>query len=378
MSDDKDEKVIGESEQENFRSVDRESRAGDPLLKDMLGSSNDSGVNPRTCMQRWFGTMQPESVRGSMLALSATAIGGGVLSLPYVCRLCGLILGFGMLLLGFFATVWSFSLMISSDVRKNAELRGEGKDKKTGIRSIKEFCLQCVGPKMLKAYELIAIFYLYGSLVGYQIIISNLIQGALKAMGVEEEVARNYRLYHIIGVSILTYPLCLLRSVNSLRYATFVSIGAIAYTAIILVIQVPFFWGTPMQGDLELFKLDWNFFNAFGITFFAFTCQAGFYAALDKLEKRDEVHMKKVAYRSCFINLTFYSIIALAGYLSSRSLTPDIIIYRTPPKGFGPFVNIAQFLIAGGLCIGIPLNYVPLRTAVHNQLFENPEYTLPR
>ena len=32
----------------------------------------------RRCLSRWFGRMSPGSVRGSMLALSATAIGGGI------------------------------------------------------------------------------------------------------------------------------------------------------------------------------------------------------------------------------------------------------------------------------------------------------------
>jgi len=33
----------------------------------------------RGCFSRWFGKMEPGSVRGSMLALAVTAIGGGIL-----------------------------------------------------------------------------------------------------------------------------------------------------------------------------------------------------------------------------------------------------------------------------------------------------------
>jgi len=33
----------------------------------------------RTCFSRWFGKMEASSVRGSMLALTVTAIGGGIL-----------------------------------------------------------------------------------------------------------------------------------------------------------------------------------------------------------------------------------------------------------------------------------------------------------
>ena len=211
------------------------------------------------------------------------------------------------------------------------------------------------------------------------LIVSNLIQGALTALDVTEPT--HYRTIHIIAVAALVLPLCMLKSVNSLRYATFVSIGAIAYTAILLVVQFPFFYsgdGASLRGEIEYFKLDWNFFNAFGITFFAFTCQPGFYSALDKLAKRDEDHKIKVAYRSCIINLIFYTIIILAGYLSSLSNTTDVIISRKNPEGFNGPTIVAQILIAGGLCVGIPLNFVPLRRAIFNQVFENPEFTVPR
>lgn len=186
----------------------------------------------------------------------------------------------------------------------------------------------------------------------------------------------SYRVYHIIIIAIIVFPACLLKSVNSLRYATFVSIGAIFYTAVLLVMEMPFFWDG--KGKLELFKLNWDFFSAFGITFFAFTCQPGFYSALDKLSKRDEGHKVKVAYRSCMINLVFYIIITLSGYLSSYDNTPDIIISRKGPDSFVVPVFISQMLIAGALCVSIPLNFVPLRTAIYNQTFGNSDYSLQR
>ena len=196
------------------------------------------------------------------------------------------------------------------------------------------------------------------------------------ALGVESP--EDYRTYHILGIAVLVFPICLLKSVSALRYATFVSIGAIAYTAVVLVIEMPYFWGTEEAGKLEYFKLNWDFFSAFGIVFFAFTCQPGFYASLDKLKKRDEDHKTKVAFRSITLNLIFYTIIILAGYLSSFDKTPDIIIYRKGPDAFKVPIIISQLLIACGLCVGIPLNFVPLRTAIYNQIFKDSEYTFLR
>lgn len=81
-----------------------------------------------------------------------------MLSLPYVCKLCGFALGVIMLVAGYAITLWSFKLIVSSD------------EKTGGHKTIKGFLLSCGGTKLLKLYELVVIFYLYGSLVGYNIL----------------------------------------------------------------------------------------------------------------------------------------------------------------------------------------------------------------
>jgi len=82
----------------------------------------------------------------------------GVLSLPYVCKLCGLALGLILLLLGYSASAWSFSLIIKTDVKSG------------GFKSFKEFCLNTGGRKLMIFYNLVVIFTIYGTLIGYQVI----------------------------------------------------------------------------------------------------------------------------------------------------------------------------------------------------------------
>ena len=40
----------------------------------------------RNCLSRWFGSLTPGSMRGSIITLMSTAIGAGVLSLSYVLK----------------------------------------------------------------------------------------------------------------------------------------------------------------------------------------------------------------------------------------------------------------------------------------------------
>ncbi len=102
--------------------------------------------------------MEPDSVRGSMLALTVTAIGGGVLSLPYVCKVCGLVLGLVMLAAGYAASAWSFSLIIKTDIKSG------------GHKSFKEFCMATGGRKLMLFYNIAVFFTIYGTLIGYQVI----------------------------------------------------------------------------------------------------------------------------------------------------------------------------------------------------------------
>ena len=84
--------------------------------------------------------------------------------------------------------------------------------------------------------------------------------------------------------------------------------------------------------------------------------------------------------RSITLDLTFYIVITLSGFLSTFEDTPDIIVRREPIPGWGRdyFMIFAQVAIAAALCITIPLNFAPLRTAVFNHMFTTQELTTTR
>ena len=58
--------------------------------------------------------MDPGSLRGSILSLSAASLGSGVLSLPYVLKLTGWMMGIFMICVGAFAAAWSMHMIVDS------------------------------------------------------------------------------------------------------------------------------------------------------------------------------------------------------------------------------------------------------------------------
>lgn len=122
-----------------------------------------------------------------------------------------------------------------------------------------------------------------------------MVQGVMHDLNVANP--EKYKIYHIFLISgIILFPICLLRTVNSLRYGTLISIVAVVYSSLVLLVELFIFWDTKKAAkEIRWFVLDGNFFSAFGITFFAYYCQISFFPILENLLKLDEIHVAKVS-----------------------------------------------------------------------------------
>ena len=118
--------------------------------------------------------MDKGSLRGSIFALSATAIGSGVLSLPYVLGLNGWVLGLIFLLVGAFAAAWSLFMIAESAIKAN-------------VKNLSMLSNLVGGKKLERFLQINLLVYLFGCCITYQIIISTLIARFLKKCGVSPE-----------------------------------------------------------------------------------------------------------------------------------------------------------------------------------------------
>ena len=94
----------------------------------------------RTFYNRTFSKLGKGSLRGSIFALCASAIGSGVLSLPYVLGLCGWALGASFMLLGAIAAEISLRMLAHLAVH-----HGLPNYSKIVITNIKQMLLKRVG-----------------------------------------------------------------------------------------------------------------------------------------------------------------------------------------------------------------------------------------
>ena len=76
-----------------------------------------SDLKQRSCFSRWFGALTPGSMRGSIFALMSTAIGSGVLALPYGLYQSGVIVMTVFLIAGAYIAYWSMCVLMEASFR---------------------------------------------------------------------------------------------------------------------------------------------------------------------------------------------------------------------------------------------------------------------
>ena len=307
--------------------------------------------------------MHKGSLRGSIFSLCASAIGSGVLSLPYVLGLDGWVLGLVFILVGAFAAAWSLFMIAESAIKAKVENLSKLSNLSGGIKL----------ERFLQSNIFVS---LWGSCISYQIIISTLVARFLKKCGVRPENdfeffdTWEYRAMQAIPTAVfILFPLSMIKDMSGFRHISVVSIFALIYTGIVLICELPdyikAYRGDP-EVKIELACFDWNFFTGASITFFAYNCHVQLLPIYSELVNPNERRIKKVVARSISIDVLFYATIALAGYFSTYNKTPKIVLDRSIPGDDTPdlFLMLAQLGILLVLFVAVPVNYNPSRNQV--------------
>ena len=127
-------------------------------------------------------------------------------------------------------------------------------------------------------------------------------------------------------------PISFFRDLSKLRFAGLVGIGALIYLAVLIFIEFPFFVKVNDFSEVKIAAMNLNFFTSFSISLFAFICHTNVVKVYGELAKRYPAHMYKIIDRAIVVEVLFYMILAIFGYLSFLDDTPSIAPLRTPPS----------------------------------------------
>ena len=210
--------------------------------------------------------MEAGSIRGSIFALCTSAIGAGVLSLPYVLALNGWVFGILFIVIGAIGADWSNYMLAKRAVELNQP-------------NYSQLCKLAGGPKLAMFLNVCILVYIFGVLISYQIIITQLFKYCINKFGVSDELSDSTEMsvYFIVPMVVfLLYPLCVKRDMSAFRYVSLLSLGALTYTAIVLIIELPTYYNhfKDVKDNAPVaFYIDWNLFTGMAMTFYSYTCQ---------------------------------------------------------------------------------------------------------
>ena len=183
----------------------------------------------RTFRDRTFSKLGPGSIRGSIFALCSSAIGAGVLSLPYVLALNGWVLGITFIVVGAIAADWSNTML----AKRAVELKQP---------NYSSLCKLAGGPKLGMFLNVCILVYIFGVLISYQIIITQLFQYAINKFGVSDDTSNSTltaTMFIVPMMACILLPLSLKRDMSAFRFISMLSICALTYTAVVLIIELP-------------------------------------------------------------------------------------------------------------------------------------------
>ena len=297
------------------------------------------------------------SVRGSIFSLCTSAIGAGVLSLPYVLALNGYVIGIIFIIIGAIGANWS-NIMLADMACKYKILNYHG------------LCIKAGGPNLAKLLSWCVIVYMFGVLISYQIIMTQLFKYAIVHFGVNKDFGNSSKMsiYQSVPTVVLfLYPLCIKRDMSAYRYVSMFSIGALVYTAIVLIIELPsyykYFHDPKVGGGMPAYYIDFNLFTGCAMTFYSYTCQIQMLPIYSELVQPSYRRMSKVIHRAITVDLSFYLLIACVGYFSQFEKTDPIVLKRIVLPGHGKDIPILIAVIANVFCVVVafPTNYNPFR-----------------
>ena len=339
--------------------------------KDTMRNSEqpDENYEEKTC------SMSEGSIQGGVFALSSLALGTGAFSIPIKCTQLGLFWYLIFIVVGATAAYWTLTGL----VRSARKVRGE--DYSPSVQKI-------VGKCPAVFLDIVIIVYLFGVFIQYQVIIYSLIGRTYYELFEDKNNYNNFEKYEsevwdlaklkypiMFITTLLVSPLCLLKDISKMRFASMFGVCALIYCIIVVVIQTPWFYKDYLDHYKEDdpsthanwfditkgFTKELNFFTGIATVFFTYSCHPGAMPVYKTLKNNSEERINTVFFRSLCLDIIIYIFVAVCGFMTAPTKPKDLIIFRESVFENDFFMTIAKIALAIDLFLSLPANYASYR-----------------
>ena len=306
----------------------------------------------------------PDAVRrGTKLSAAAnlanSTIGAGILALPIVLSYCGLVPGVALVVaMGLMA---DFSLNLLTSVAKTMpQNRLTYED--AGVMFLG-------GAKGSKLVEICTIGINFGAVTAYVIILGDMIVPLAKLVFPDDSIMTSREVLTLILATGAMLPLALLRRINSLRYASLLSLAmVITFVVVVLVDSATKSSNSHISGrheDIAWFRLSSDLFKGVPLITFAFACHTNLFPVLKEMPTLKR--FSHAIHASTLTCGTLYLTAGIAGYVVFLSQTRGNLLVGYPDDSV--LFNILRALFCLTMVLTYPLAGYPVRLSVDRMLF---------
>eukprot|EP00947_MAST-08B_sp_MAST-8B-sp1_P002234 g2234.t1 len=290
--------------------------------------------------------------------LTNTILGSGTLAMPYVCRISGIGVFTALLLVTAFAADVAVKLLFRAvEMLDVPHPRYPTLGYATYGRLGEQVAMWSVTLQQL------------GACIAYVVIVADLIQPITALAGADTVLADRW-FVQIIVVVVIIFPLCLLPSMDSLKYASLFSLGCIIATVLLVMGNGAWVAAhteyrqdlvsvnvTSHASDFELrfFPADATMLSGLPIVSFAFLCHQNTFPIYKELRGANADRMGRVGHVSMFICFVTYFISGLFGYITFVGVTDDDLLKNF--KVSGTYISAAMDVVRVGFGLSVCLSY---------------------
>ncbi|KAF8523611.1 transmembrane amino acid transporter protein-domain-containing protein [Gautieria morchelliformis] len=227
---------------------------------------------------------------------------------------------------------------------------------------------QLTFPKAAIFFDAAIAIKCFGVSISYLIIIKGLMPNVVASLyhdllpGDPPEWSISGRLWITLLMAVLI-PLCFLRRLDSLRYASYTAVFAVVY--LVLIVIVCYFYpieGTTPAGPIYLIHFTPNFVSTFPVQVFAYTCAQNIFPIYNELVSNTQKRMNSVIGTSIGSATLAYEVIAVFGYLTFGTNVGPNIVAMYPSTSL--FIAVGQLAIVVTVLLGYPLQVHPCRNCL--------------
>ena len=330
-------------------------------------------IDDRNWFRRTFGKMSPGALRGSIFSLSILSLGIGSLAVPQKIGTMGIILSPIFIISSGLANLWSLRILGKMYTKYQ-------------LKKYEQVVSHLFGKGMSYFVGIVMIINQTGVIILYQVILYKLLGGIINELGEYnypniEEFAENsfwnkfwVRFLVCYGMTIvILFPLCQLKDVSKMRYASTFGMISIFILIFIIVIECPFFIKENIVNKkqplnyydiLPGLKGNMKLLQSIVTLFYAYACHVGAFPVFESLHNPSQKRIDKLLNRAISIDIISYLIIGAAGYLSQPSNTPDLIIERDNIFSSDWLMTLGNFFFMFTMIAKICVNYNAQRSSI--------------